>query len=125
MTNRKQFLSIINNNSVHKPINIGVPQGSILGPLFIVYVNDIYAALSCKPRIRADDTCLFLSSPTLSDLEQKCNIELLNLRIWCDANRLHINPDTSAAIIIPPTPNNPMPNLNLLYDNKLIQRKEL
>ena len=46
-------------------LHIGVPQGSILGPLFyIVYVNDIYTALSCKPRLFADDTCLFLSSPT-------------------------------------------------------------
>ena len=72
LTNREQFVSINNNNSLHKPINIGVPQGSILGPLFyIVYVNDIYIASSCKPRLFADDTCLFLCSPTLSDLQQK------------------------------------------------------
>ena len=77
------------------------------------------SALSCKPRLFADDTCLFLSSPTSSDLDQKCNIELLNLCIWCDANRLQINPAKSAAIIIPPKLNNPMPSLNLLYDNKL------
>ena len=126
LANRKQFVSINNNNSLHKPINIGVPQGSILRPLFyIVYVNDNYTALSCKPRLFADDTCFFSCSPTLSDLEQECNAELLNLRIWCDANRLQINPDKSAAIIIPPKLNNPMPSLNLLYDNKLITCEEL
>ena len=126
LTNRKQFVSIHNNNSSRKPINIGVPQRSILGPLFyIVYVNDIYTALSCKPRLFADDTCLFLSSPTLSHLKQKCNIELLNLRIWCDANRLLINPDKSPAIIILPKLNNPMPSLHLFYDNKLIPCKEV
>ena len=66
LANRKQSVSINNNNSSQKPINIRVPQGSILGPFFhIVYVNDIYSALSCKPRLFADDTCLFLSSPTL------------------------------------------------------------
>ena len=90
----------------------------------LFYVNDNYTALSCKPRLFADDICLFLSSLTLSDLEQKCNIELLNLCIWCDANRLQINPDKSAAIIIiPPTLNNPMLSLNLPYDNKLIPCK--
>ena len=67
----------------------------------------------------------FLSSPTLSGLEQKCNIKLLNFRSLCDANRLLINPDKSAAIIIPPKLNNHMPSLNLLYDNKLIPCKEL
>ena len=126
LTNRKQFVSINNNNSIRKPINIGVPQGSTLGPLFyIVYVNDIYTALSCKPRLFADYTCLFLSSPTLLDFEQKCNIKLLNLRIWCDANRMLINPDKSAAVIIPLKLNNPMPFLNLFYDNKLISSKEV
>ena len=65
LTNRKQFVSINNTNSLHKPINIGVPQGFILEALLhIVYVNDIYTALSCKPRLFADDTSLLLSSPT-------------------------------------------------------------
>ena len=45
LTNRKHFVSINNNNSLHKPVNIGVPQGSILKRLFyIAYVNDIYTA---------------------------------------------------------------------------------
>ena len=60
----------------------------------------------------------------LYHVEQKCNIELLNLRIWCDANRLHITLDKSAAIIIPPKLNNPIPSLNLLCDNKLIPCKK-
>ena len=38
LSDRKQFVSINNYNSQHKPINIGVPQGSILGPSFILYI---------------------------------------------------------------------------------------
>ena len=43
------------------PITRGVPQGSVLGPVFTLYVNDISNRTTCKPRLFADDTCLMLS----------------------------------------------------------------
>ena len=39
LTNRKQFVSIKSNSSPLLRISLGVPQGSILGPLlFILYI---------------------------------------------------------------------------------------
>ena len=38
----------------------GVPQGSVLGPLFfLVYVNDLVDNISSDAKLFADDTSLF------------------------------------------------------------------
>ena len=48
-----------------KPISMGVPQGSILGPLFyVIYVNDFHYVVNCTPRLYADDTCLLVEGKT-------------------------------------------------------------
>ena len=121
LTERKQYVSISNCASSTNPIRIGVPQGSIFGPLlYLVYVNDLCNAITCKPRLFADDTCLILRNSSLSDLELNCNTELQNLNKWCIANKLQINPQKSDAIIIPPKFNTPIPLITLSYDNSLI-----
>ena len=59
LSRRNQFVAVNNTQSSLKPINIGVPKGSILGPLlFLIYVNDICNATNCNPRPFADDACI-------------------------------------------------------------------
>jgi len=61
--NRKQYVSLNGVNSEEKSIDMGVPQGSIYGPLlYVMYVNDLPNAIDCTARlyVYADDTCLIV-----------------------------------------------------------------
>ena len=121
LSRTNQFVVVNNTLSSLKPINIGVPQGSILGPLlFLIYVNDICNATNCNPRLIADDACFVLSDISPKALELNCNAELQNLFSWCAANKLQVNPKKSFAIIIPPKINAASIDLNLRYENKTI-----
>ena len=61
---RKQIVHFNGVLSEPNPINTGVPQGSILGPLlFLIFFNDVHSPLRhCKILTYADDTVIFTSS---------------------------------------------------------------
>ena len=84
LLNRKQFVFYDNDcYSISPDISIGVPQGSVLGPLFfIIYVNDIISCMddSSKIILFADDTNIFVSASTIEELYDKANMILLKLK---------------------------------------------
>ena len=61
LINRKQYVELNNTSSTISTLNIGVPQGSILGPLlFLIYINDMpNASNAFKFILYADDSTLF------------------------------------------------------------------
>jgi hypothetical protein len=93
LTNRNQKCQIKNSFSTERLIKCGVPQGSILGPLFfLLYINDLPQCLNkTKPRLFADDTNLTASGDSITDLEAAANSDLENLRKWLIANKLSLN----------------------------------
>ena len=93
ISNRNYFVSANGFKSHTKTVNIGVPQGSTLGPLlFLIYVNDMCNSSSILEFIQfADDTTLTLSGPKLNNLTLLIETELGKVLDWLIANKLIIN----------------------------------
>ncbi len=82
-----------NNFSETKTLKVGVPQGSILGPvLFNIYVNDIKSAINEGDIILyADDTTLLIKDETIPVIKDKMLREGNKLVDWFAENKLSMN----------------------------------
>ena len=87
LSQRQQVVKFQNTVSDPLPLTVGVPRGSIMGPvLFTLYVNDLFrVSKHCEPLGCVDDTKLFLGFPAseLKDVISAVNEDLKEIAIWC------------------------------------------
>lgn len=92
LSNRKQLVAVDGVCSDPEPVCAGVPQGSILGPvLFLLYINDIPAALKSQPLIYADDCTLMqtIVKPVVRrEKNEELQADLDSILSWADVNQM-------------------------------------
>ena len=73
---------------------MGVPQGSVLGPLlFLVYINDLTDNISSQMRLFADDSSLFTHVDGIDQTHEKLVKDLQTVTDWAHQWKMIFNPD--------------------------------
>lgn len=103
LENRTQRVKIENTLSNVSLLKVGVPQGSILGPLlFCIYTRNLCNSLKyCDSHMYADDTQLYLSFDrnTVDDAVTKINSDLKAIERVSKEHSLFLNPSKSKLIL--------------------------
>ena len=90
LNGRKQLVHLSGKESSKAPMKHGIPQGSILGPLFFILQ-------------RSTSACQFTSRPLcwwLLELKLSLNISANEICHWADSNKLRINKSKAKVLTI-------------------------
>ena len=93
LSKRSQYVTYGGHESERGEIECGVPQGSVLGPLFfLLYVNDmVKAAKGLDFVLFADDTNIFIEGKNSDELVKRVKEGLEGISRWFQCNRLTLN----------------------------------
>jgi hypothetical protein len=105
LSNREQFVALNEFNSPIKPINIGVPQGSVLGPLFFtIFINDIASSLNVNCKLFADDAVFYVSRSSFDEVCDNITELTVHLSRWLLDNKLVAHTDKTKLMLFTPRP---------------------
>ena len=102
LENRTQCTKYNGVKSNNIMVDLGVPQGSVLGPiLFIMYINDIKIILkNSHVNLFADDTVIYCSGQNIDDVVNKLNTDLFKLQKWLNYKKLKLNISKTKSMLI-------------------------
>lgn len=99
LTNRQFRVQSGSTHSAWNPVQAGVPQGSVLGPiLYVLYTADIPVSSTVSNSVFADDTALLSTSENLAEATQAVQGHLDHVFDWADRWKIRLNPTKSAHI---------------------------
>lgn len=129
LKNRTQFVGIGNARSESLVSEIGVPQGSKLGPLlFIIFINDLFAStLSGELQMYADDAVLVYKSKSLDEIKTLMTADVVTINAWCLQNAMALNVEKTKYIIIDSKKMeyvNNFQDFRVIFEGKQIERVE-
>lgn len=106
---------------------LGIPQGTILGPLaFLIFVNDFLlymkkSAPECNIHMYADDITMYCEGTTIEEISTKINRSLEIAYRWFCQNKLLINPEKSQSMLVGTTFRTNSLNLEVRLNNKIVE----
>lgn len=109
LENRRQCVNINNATSYECPLSVGVPQGSVIGPiLFTLYsqpLGDVIDKHNIHRHSYADDTQLYARLPIKKPHEVQSTLRRMNecideVRRWMLKNKLKINDSKTELLVI-------------------------
>ena len=124
LSNRKQFVSYGSKKSDVGNIEIGVPQGSILGPLlFLLYINDLCNVSKRVSFIQfADDTSIYCTGSSLENVCSTIEAEMALICDWLNNNKLSLNVSKTNYMIMTPSYREVNDDLTIKVNGETIER---
>ena len=94
LSNRKQRVKVGSEFSKWLGIKSGIPQGSVLGPLFFnIFINDLLLAVTESEVCNfADDTTVYKSGKDIEEVVVNLEEDLSNTLDWFKDNHMAANP---------------------------------
>lgn len=84
-------------------VKLGVPQGSVLGPLlFLLYINDIVKIIcsNCEIRLFADDALIYVTGYSSQEINDSLNEQMGKVEEWLNINRLQLNVNKTKVMLV-------------------------
>ena len=101
LSNRTQRVKANSVFSDSLNLKSGVPQGSILGPLFFnIYLNDLFYFVDSKICNYADDNTIFAASHDPNEIKSQLQQSLKCISEWFQINYFVLNLDKCKLLLI-------------------------
>ena len=101
LTTRSQRVQYGKELSSSLPLDFGVPQGSLLGPLlFVIHINDLpQCLLHSSISMYADDTVIYYSGSEVSNIRENLQEDLNRVEQWLVNSKLILNQSKTKGLL--------------------------